>query len=210
MRIAGATRRVHRILGIVLLLPICAWSLTGFVFFVKPGYAAAYAGLRVREYPLEELQAMHPTSEWREARSLRTILGPALLIRTEQGWSHLDPGSLRPRPLPDDTSLRRLLADAIASETARYGEIISLARHDDDPPSATFETSTGVTIELDWSGLSLQQSGRDTRRIDRLYRVHYLQWTGIGPLDRVLGVAGLLSLITLAILGLRLVFGNSR
>jgi hypothetical protein len=38
------TRTAHRLLGLVLLAPLCGWALTGLVFFFKPGYARAYAG----------------------------------------------------------------------------------------------------------------------------------------------------------------------
>ena len=143
-----------------------------------------------------------PDPGWLEARTLRTVLGNHLLVRTSDGWSHLDPATLRPRPLPGDADLRALLGDAIAADTARYGRIASLERGDGGTASAT--TTTGVAIDLDWRTLSLSQSGRDTRRIDALYRVHYLQWTGIAAVDRALGVIGLVSLLALAVFGLRL------
>ncbi|HKQ60281.1 MAG TPA: hypothetical protein VJS92_03285 [Candidatus Polarisedimenticolaceae bacterium] len=194
-------RGLHRILGLVLLLPILGWAATGFVFFVKPGYAGAYESLRVRRHPLER-------PEWLETRTLRTALGDHLLARTESGWTHLDPATLAPLPLPDETGIRRLVEDAIATNRVRYGDVVSVVRDDGSPPSATVRTSTGVEIQLDWSGLELQQSGRDTRRIDGLYRIHYLQWTGVRTLDRVLGAAGLASLLLLAALGVRLAFAR--
>lgn len=42
---------MHRLLGIVLLLPMLGWAGTGLVFFVKPGYDAAYGELKVRDVP---------------------------------------------------------------------------------------------------------------------------------------------------------------
>ena len=203
------TRRVHRILGLLLLLPIVSWTITGFVFFIKPGYAAAYGELKPREYPLEALPPLEPRSGWLEARIVRTILGTSLLVRSTDGWSHLDPGTLQPRPLPDADSLRRLVVDATASDPARYGEIASITRLAGEPPSATTETTRGVHIDLDWSSLSMSQSGRDTRLIDGLYRAHYLQWTGVRSVDRVLGAFGLVCLFALAILGFRLAFRGS-
>ncbi len=44
----SGTRRFHRLLGLVLLLPILGWAATGLVFFTKPGYAQAYAGIQIR------------------------------------------------------------------------------------------------------------------------------------------------------------------
>ena len=48
-------------------------------------------------------------------------------------------------------------------------------------------TTTGATIELIGRRCPAAER-RDTRRIDAAYRVHYLQWTGISVVDRVLGV----------------------
>lgn len=198
-----SVRRLHRVLGLVLLLPILAWTATGFVFFVKPGYKDAYSALRVRALPLDApLSIVPPDKSWLETRALRTVLGEHLLVRTAEGWSHLDPVSLRPRPLPGEADLRALIEDATSADAARYGGIASLVRHEDGSVSAT--TTTGVAIDLDWGTMSLSQSGPDTRRIDALYRVHYLQWTGITAVDRALGIAGLVSLIALAVFGLRL------
>lgn len=204
-----SVRRLHRVLGLVLLLPILGWAATGFVFFVKPGYKAAYSMLRVRTLPLEAPLPIAPQDPgWLEMRALRTVLGDHLLVRTADGWSQLDPATLRPRALPAEADLRTLVEDAMAADTARYGRIASLERREDGTASAT--TTTGITIDLDWATLGLSQSGRDTRRIDALYRVHYLQWTGIAAIDRVLGVVGLVSIIALGVLGLRLAFPGRR
>jgi len=206
-------RRLHRVLGLVLLLPILAWAATGFIFFLKPGYGPAYASLRVRALPLaadSPVASVRPQPGWLEMRTLRTALGDHLLVRTADGWSQLEPAGLRPRPVPDDAALRALLEDALGvdpDQKPRYGDLASLTRNGD---GASATTTTGVTIDLDWATLSLSQSGRDTRRIDTLYKIHYLQWTGIKAVDRVLGVVGLVSLFALAVLGLRLAFPRRR
>jgi len=88
------------------------------------------------------------------------------------------------------TLIRKLVDAAIASDRGRYGDIASVSRHPGDDPSASIKTTTGVDIEFDWTTLALQQSGRDTRRIDALYRIHYLQWTGVRSIDRVVGAGG--------------------
>ena len=46
-------RRLHRSVGLVLLLPFLGWAITGFVFFVKPGYEGAYETLQPKTYPLD-------------------------------------------------------------------------------------------------------------------------------------------------------------
>jgi hypothetical protein len=203
-------RRVHRLLGLVLLLPLLGWSATGLVFFLKPGYAAAYGTLRVVDYPLDgSLDRLAAVPEGAlEARWLRSVLGDHLLVRLPSGSEHLDAGGKR-FPLPGEASLRSLLEDAIRQDAARYGAIESLGR-DEAGASATARTTTGVALDLDWATLSMRQTGRDTRSIDALYRIHYLQWTGIAPVDRALGLLGLGSLVALAALGVRLAFVSRR
>ena len=190
-------RRLHRAAGLVMLLPLIAWAATGVVFFTKPGYGAAYDVLPIRTYPLENTITLRPDPAWREVRHLRTILGVHLLARTDKGWIHLDPITLQPAAAPRDEDVRRLLADAFTVNPQRYGHIVSLA-------GGTATTDTGAVITFDWNRLTLQQRGRDTDRIDRLYKIHYLQWTGQKTVDKVLGLAGLVLLTVLTTLGARL------
>jgi hypothetical protein len=192
-------RKLHRLAGIVMLLPFLAWAVTGFVFFTKPGYGAAYDALPIKAYPIETPIAVHADPAWREVRYLRTVLGLHLLVRTGTGWSQLDPVSLQPRTVPSDGDVQRLLADAFTANPARYGRIVSLS-------GGVAATDTGAVVTFDWNRLSLQQRGRDTDRIDLLYKVHYLQWTGQKSADKVLGLAGLTLLIALTLLGARLAF----
>lgn len=192
-------RRLHRILGIVMLLPFVGWAATGIVFFTKPGYGAAYDALAVKTYPLERPLAVQPDPAWREVRYLRTILGPHVIVRTAAGWAQLNPVTLQPLPAPPDDEVKRLIADAITINPGRYGRIATL-------DGAVATTDTGAVITFDWNRLALQQRGRDTDRIDLLYKVHYLQWTGQKTLDKVLGLAGLTLLIALTALGARLAF----
>src|SRR5436309_5222341 len=143
------TRRAHRMLGLILLLPISGWAVTGFVFFIKPGYEAAYGTLRVREYPLEGASIPLSRPGWLEARALRTVLGNHLLVRMEDGWAQIDPATLRPRALPDEDAIRRIVQDAIAPDPARYGEIASIIRREGATPSASVTTTSDVRIDPD-------------------------------------------------------------
>jgi hypothetical protein len=65
----------------------------------------------------------------------------------------------------------------------------------------TASTDTGVEVAVDWKRLSLQQRGTDTGRIDLLYKVHYLQWTGVTIIDRVVGIVGIVLVLVLTVLG---------
>jgi len=193
-------RLLHRIVGLVMLLPLLGWAATGAVFFVKPGYAGAYEPLAIRTYPLDDNLPIR-IQAWREARLVKTILGAHLLVRTDAGPQHLDPATLKIVPVPPPEKLRLLFEDAFTANPDRYGRVATQA-------GTAAHTTTDVDVTLDWNRLTLQQRGRDTDRIDALYRIHYLQWTGYKFLDRVLGLVGLLLLVTLAVLGVRLAFGR--
>lgn len=190
-------RTLHRILGLILLVPFLAWAVTGFVFFLKPGYAGAYEMLSPKTYPLNAAPAVTPDAQWLEYRYVRTVLGDHLLARTAQGWQHLDPATLQAKPSPGEDEIKRFVADAMAVNPPRYGQVKSVTPNE-------IKTDTGITITLNWQRLSLQQKGSDTDRIDRLYKIHYLQWTGISAIDKALGFIGLSCVLVLTLLGLRL------
>lgn len=188
-------RSFHRTIGVILLLPLFGWALTGLVFFIKPGYAGAYEALNLKTYPLSgEAVAVTPDPSWREFRYFRTVLGEHLLARTDSGWQHLDPTSKQPRVRPAESDVKLLLNDAFSANPQRYGHISNIS-------GDTVETDTGVEVTIDWNRMSLQQRGKDTQRIDLLYRVHYLQWTGVKGVDRVLGFVGLVLVMVLTTLG---------
>ena len=202
------SRTLHRIIGVVLVLPMIGWAVTGFVFFLKPGYGGAYEALAVKTYPLERdepiglgVDAQAERRSWLEYRVFRTILGHHLLVRTEAGWRQLNPNTLQPVGAPSDEELKRLVTDAFTANPQRYG---SITRVD----NGVISTDTGVEVTLDWNRVSLQQKGRDTDRIDRLYKVHYLQWTGVKSIDRVLGFVGLSLVLVLTAFGVRLALGR--
>ena len=195
-------RKSHRIIGVALLLPFFGWALTGLVFFLKPGYAGAYEVLSPKYYALDQTLTINPDPAWLEFRCFKTVLGNHLIARTADGWLHLDPRNMRPRSLPTEDEIRLLLTDAFSAHPQRYGNITTISE-------TSASTDTGVAIKIDWSRLSIQQRGKDTDRIDLLYKVHYLQWTGSGPIDRFVGLAGIFLVIALTTLGLRLAIKSS-
>ena len=192
-------RSLHRIIGIILLLPFFGWAITGLIFFIKPGYEGAYEVLAPKTYLINTQLPINPAPGWQEVRYVRTILGDHLLVRTRSGWVHLDPATNQPREPPRESDLRRLLEDAFTTNPARYGNITGVNDN-------TVKTSTGVEVTLDWNRMTLQQKGRDTDRIDLLYRIHYLQWTGVRSVDRVVGLIGIALVLTLTSLGAWLAF----
>ena len=193
------TRTLHRVLGVLLLLPFFGWALTGLVFFIKPGYEGAYEVLSPKTYPLDRPLTINPDPSWLEFRYFKTVLGEHLIVRTGAGWLHLNPGDARPRAKPTVDEFRELLKDAFTVNSRRYGNVYSVS-------GETATTDTGVEVTVDWNRLSFQQRGRDTGWIDLLYKVHYLQWTGVPLIDRIVGIAGILMVLALTILGARLAF----
>ena len=197
-------REQHKLLGIALLLPFMAWSATGLFFLIRPAYEQAYEPLAVRQYALEQAPKVSPQPDWRELRWMQSVLGALLLVRREgSGWVQLDPVTLRERPWPAEADLRTLAGDAISANPARYGQLVTI-------DGRRMTTDTGVAITFDWNTLSFTQQGRDTRWIDQVYSIHYLEWTGIAAVDKVLGVTGLLLLMYMTFTGFRLVFGLDR
>lgn len=195
------SRSLHKIIGILLILPMIGWAVTGFIFFVKPGYGDAYDLLAIKTYPLDGGATIAPKPGWLEYRVFKTVLGEHLLVRSSAGWQHLNPRTLEPLAKPAEDQAKQLVSDAFTANPSRYGRIVSVA---DD----VFTTDTGVEVTLDWNRVSLQQRGADTDRIDALYKVHYLQWTGVKSIDRVIGLVGLSLVLVLTVLGVRLAFGR--
>ncbi|PKH01355.1 hypothetical protein CXF72_17600, partial [Psychromonas sp. MB-3u-54] len=153
------SKRIHRIIGLLLVLPIIGWTFTGIIFFIKPGYEAAYDQLAVKTYPLEKSFTIPKSKEWTEVRLLKTILGYHLLVKTDNGFQHLDPISFQSKEIPVGLELTSLFNDSFSNKSERYGHVIS---------SDNFKviTSKGIEISLNWSQLTLRQKGEDTKLIN--------------------------------------------
>ncbi len=189
----------HRWLGLMMMLPLLVWSVTGAIFLFKPGYDQAYQKLSIVTYPaLSWSNALLPEaklSDVTQLRRLNTILGEHLLVERDGQWQQLSPVSGNPRELTiGDT--KALVADAVRQYPERYGDTLIVG-----DAVNHLRTATGIDITLDWERMTLAQKGADTRWIKRFYRWHYLQWTGQSSIDSVLGVVGLCSLVVLTVLG---------
>ena len=184
------TKKLHRLIGLAIAAPLLLWALTGIVFLVKPGYAGAYDQLSPKRYEIRDTIRFLPAKGWREIKLFRTVLGDHLIVNDGGSWRHLDPATLQDRPPPSEKELKALIGDAITSDSERYGNIVNVQ-------SGKVSTDTGVEITLDWSRVELAQHGRDTRLINTLYKIHYLQWLGEKKADKALGILGLLLLFAL-------------
>lgn len=197
------SRKLHKIIGLILVLPMLGWTITGIIFFIKPGYQGAYEQLSIKTYPLSDSIVVRPKSDWQEMKLVSTILGDHLLVKTKNKTKHLDANSLLPKLEPSETQFKALLLDAFTGNSERYGEVVTL-----DGLSA--RTNTGVEIKLDWNNLRLSQKGQDTELINLLYKVHYLQWTPSKNFNQFLGILGLILLALLTVLGVRIYLRNRR
>ncbi|SEL50435.1 PepSY-associated TM region [Colwellia chukchiensis] len=189
--------KLHKMVGLILVLPMLAWTVTGLVFFIKPGYQAAYQQLSIKTYPLSQTLTLQAQPNWQEIKIVRSILGQHLLVKQDNSSRHLDLQTLQDKAMPSAPAVKQLLTDAVRQDPERYGEIVNIT-------GLTATTSTGVELSLNWQRLSLSQTGPDTKLINQLYKIHYLQWTGHQVLDQVLGILGLVLLILLTALGIRL------
>ncbi|MFO6425051.1 PepSY domain-containing protein [Motilimonas sp. KMU-193] len=196
-----SSRKLHKVIGLILILPMLGWVFTGLIFFIKPGYQGAYEQLAVKTYPLEAPFTLHPDSSWQVLRLVRTVIGYHLLVTTADQVEHLDPVLLSVKAPPSRAQTRTLIEDAISANPLRYGNVVEV-----DANRAL--TSTGVEITLDWQNLRLSQRGRDTELINLMYKIHYLQWTPIKAINQVLGVLGMVLLIFLTGLGVRMYVKN--
>ncbi len=192
-------KKLHQYLGLLMLLPFLAWAITGVFFFIKPGYKAAYESLPIKTYPLAQLPHIDIEKNWSEVRWLRSILGNHLLVKTEESWQQIDYRTLQAAELPGEQQVRLLINDAIQLNRQRYGHIQTI-------DGVKINMDSGVEISLNWSQMSLYQSGIDTLLINNMYKIHYLQWTGIQSIDKVLGIVGLGLIVILALLGLSMTF----
>ena len=177
--------RVHRWLSVVLVVPLAVWSITGLVFHLKPGWARAYDQLAIeRPTTLHPASLAPPPADVQSLELFDTVLGPLYRI---DGARLVDARTGQPRVLsPDDA--RALAADAVARSPHAYGAAGAVTS---DDATVHIAYGSGVRVDVSRADARISQRGSDTDRIDWLYRLHYLQWTGNRTLDRVIAVAGL-------------------
>lgn len=193
------SNKYHRLIGAIMILPFIGWSITGIIFFIKPGYDEAFELLAVKEYSLSEPINIQPKENWENIRIKKTILGTHLIVNIDGADKNLNPITLIHTRVPSNDSLKLLLEDSFSNNIMRYGNIEKI-----DEGIAT--TTTGIKILYNWNSMSLSQTGGDTDLINTIYRIHYLQWTGVDVVDKGLGFTGLLFVLLLTFLGIKMLF----
>lgn len=211
--------RVHRWLAIVLVVPLVVWSITGLLFHLKPGWDRAYDQLGVeRPTPGLHLAALASPATIEASVGGATItrielfdttLGPLYRVTTANGDQLLDATTGRLRSPLSEADARALASDAVSrsQHRASYGEILEANTQGD---TIRLRFSGGPTVDVGRTDARISQKGPDTDRIDWLYRIHYLQWTGHRALDRVIAVIGLLLIWAVLLPGLVLFVRRAR
>lgn len=194
----------HRYLGFVLAAPLLLWAATGAVFLFKPGYAGAYDQLRVRSHGQHCAGVQPQPGPWQELRLISSALGCHQLQKLQGSWQHLQVSGKPWLPAADE--IRQLLVSATAHNVARYGQVASLSQTGEFWLAIT---TTGVEITLNWADLTVRQQGRDSRLINTLYKVHYLQPFELKWLNQAFASIILVLLIVSVLLGIRLLFKKS-
>lgn len=193
---------IHAYLGLTLVLPLFVWAVTGLVFLFRPGYQEAYEQLSLVQGGYSTPIEVTPQPNWQQLRFVHTVLGGHLLVSTTAGEIlHLDQATLTPRPYPSASQLEQLVSAATDHNPQRYGDLVAVEQERD---RFRITTTTDVELELDWQSLTLQQRGDDTRFLDRLYRMHYLQWSPAPKLNKLLITVALLGLLAMCYVGLRM------
>ncbi|MFN0251130.1 MAG: PepSY domain-containing protein [Kofleriaceae bacterium] len=196
------TRRVtiaafHRWAAIVLVALLVVWSITGLLFHLKPGWDRAYDSLSVQRtepvdlssvVPVASLTSVSLTSSGAVPSSIElfsTVLGPMYRVTTSAGSSIVDATTGRVRTFTPDEVIR-LVDDAVSRSpfARRYGAHVGIDGNDVRYAGDQVVTFSPPTMRV-------SQEGRDTKRIDWLYRIHYLQWTGNKTIDKILAISGL-------------------
>lgn len=214
-------RRFHRILGLVLVLPLLAWVATGVMFHVKHRYAEAYESLSVPTTDVDWTRATLSASEVLEREAMQPPITLAVhpsgvlawFGATANGPLAVDAGTgARIEPATVDTA-RAWLRGAIerSPHAGRYGSEVGVreisarsSRTGAPDPAFVFETSGGKRVTVDRVTGEIRQTGDLNDFIDASYDVHYLKWTPWPEANVALVLVGMASVIALALTGLRL------
>jgi hypothetical protein len=197
--------KAHRWLAILLVVLLAVWSVTGLMFHLKPGWARAYDMLSAeRGGPLHPGALAAPSVVGDDVTSFElidTVLGPLYRVSSASGSALYDARSGARRSPLALADAKTLALDAVgrSAHASEYGELETADLRGD---TAVIAFSGGATVEVGLRDARMSQRGGDTDRIDWLYRIHYLQWTGNRTIDRAFAIAGLALIWAVVIPGL--------
>jgi hypothetical protein len=193
-------------------VPFVVWTVTGLLFHLKPGWGRAYDLLSERSGGTLELEGLVDAAAAARAAGGEAVsrvelfasaLGPIYRIDRGGATTLVDARTAAVlSPLAGEAA-RAVAVDAVARSphAASYGAAALVAVGDDE---VRVRFSGGAEVRVDRRSARLSQRGADTDRIDWLYRAHYVQWTGVKTLDRVLSLAAIAGTWLVAGLGILL------
>ncbi len=216
-------RRVHRLAGLGLALPLLVWTVTGLLFHVKHRYAEAYEPLAV-PFTADVLWGRAVFSPaMLQARGVLDV-GPATLATHPRGliaWLGkrngepvaIDSASGDTIPEATEETARLWLRDAVQASVhgARYGAVLRTeetavrsGRTGADDPAFRFHLAGGKRVTVDRVTGEISQTGDLNEFIDWTYRLHDLQWTPWKAVNVALVLLGMPLLLLLAASGVRM------
>ena len=111
--------KIHRVLGLIMIIPLFLWAITGFIFLTKPGYEGAYERITPRQYELKKALQIIPQPGWKDIQLKQSILGLHLIVNDKGAWRNLDPTTYRERPFPAKEQIILLINDAMEQNKPR-------------------------------------------------------------------------------------------
>lgn len=215
-------RRFHRLLGLILVLPLALWVFTGLLFHIKYRYDEAY----------EALAIPHPSQpDWSKAKASPASViesgiaeGP-LVLGVHPSGRLVYYGKLGAKPVVVDAATgeelsqasqeegRAWLATALANSphAARYGQVVASEtttsrsmRTGTQDPALVVHMSGSKVVRVDLVTGEIAQTGALNDFIDATYRLHYLQWTPWKPVNILMELASVVLVLVLAATGLRM------
>jgi hypothetical protein len=212
-------RPLHRVLGLVLLIPFLLWTATGLMFLLKPGWTPAYEMLDAFQPTALDLGAVLPPAQMLRQAGIegaptrielgQTALGPMYRVRLWEGGTALADARSGRLQSPVSEVQAKVIAESAAARASareRYGAVLRARTVSD---AVEVEFAGGAVVTVGRSDLSVTQRGPDTDWIDRLYRIHYLQWTGHKGFDRALAISAIAATWVLSIVGALLFLRSS-
>lgn len=203
--------RVHRTLAIALVVLLVVWSVTGLLFHLKPGWDRAYDQLAVERQgplslativPASTLEVAVSGAEIQRVSLFDTVLGPLYRVQTTTGSELVGATTGHKRSPLTVAECEALIADAVSRSPYRSAYGGPVTTHGD---ATTVKVDfRDATVTLGRSDARISQRGSTSDRIDWLYRIHYLQWTGNRTIDRAFAVLGLLLIWAVMIPGIML------
>ena len=192
------TRTLHRLIGILMALPLFLWIVTGILFNVKYRYAEAYEplALKIPSTAAEWNGALVSPGELVSSGKVDSSGRISLFMHPSRTPAYAGVRGNTPVVLNATTGeyiseamedeLKHWADDAVgqSQNAARYGAIVKRASGKRlsaltgvEDPAIVFEYSEGKTVTVDRLTGEMSQTGTINEWIDWTYRLHYLQWT---------------------------------